>query len=140
MGYTTTFKGELKFTSELNAKQLAKVKSFFGEDCRDHLEWGGEGSYIDLQLTDDFTGIQWDSGTEKNNGMVSHINVIIREMQKEMPGFGLSGQMIAQGEDPEDRWICKIENGFAVEKKVEIKGHKVKCPHCSETFFIETEE
>lgn len=39
MGYTTEFKGELKFTTELSAKALAKVKSFFGKDCRQHNEW-----------------------------------------------------------------------------------------------------
>lgn len=139
MGYTTKFTGELRFTTELNGKQLAKVKTFFGEDCRDHPEWNGEGSYIDLCFNDDFTGIEWDSQTEKNNGMVSHVNVIIREMQKEMPEFGLQGQLSAQGESFEDRWLCKIQNGIAVRKEIEIKGTKVTCPHCEEQFIIDEE-
>ena len=140
MGYTTQFKGELKFTTELSVKQLAKVKSFFGEDCREHPEWDGEGSYIDLELNNDFTGIQWDSATEKNSGMVSHVNIIINQMKKETPDFGLSGQMVAQGEDFDDRWMLEIENGRAITKKIEIKGTKVTCPRCEEDFIIDTEE
>lgn len=39
MGYTTEFKGELKFTTELTGKQLLKVKSFLGEDCREKYDY-----------------------------------------------------------------------------------------------------
>jgi len=39
MGYTTKFKGKLKFTTKLSPKQLTKIKSFLGEDCRNHPEW-----------------------------------------------------------------------------------------------------
>lgn len=139
MGYTTKFSGELKFTKELTAKELAKVKSFFGEDCRDHREWQGQGSYIDLEFNKDLSGIQWDSATEKNNGMVSHINVIIGETKKVFPDFGLKGEMIAQGESFDDRWKVVIENGIAVKKDIVNKGKKVTCPHCGEDFRLETE-
>jgi hypothetical protein len=141
MGYTTTFKGELKFTKELTGKQLAKVKSFFGEDCREHPEWGiADGGYIDLEFNDDLTGIQWDSATEKNRGMLDHINLIIREMKKDIPGFGLDGIMMAQGEDAEDRWSISIVKGLAVRTDIVIKGQKVKCPDCGHSFFLETAE
>jgi hypothetical protein len=39
MGYSTEFRVELKFTTDLTAKQLGKVKSFLGQDCREHAEW-----------------------------------------------------------------------------------------------------
>lgn len=139
MGYTTKFRGELKFTTELTGKQLAKVKSFFGEDCRDHREWDCDGTYIDLEFNGDFTGIQWDSGTEKNSGMVDHINLIITEMRKEVPEFGLKGTMTAQGEQYDDRWSINIVDGKAVISEIIIKGHKVTCPHCDETFYLEQE-
>lgn len=140
MGYTTTFKGQLKFTKELSGKQLAKIKSFFGEDAREHPDWDTDGSYIDLRFNDDFSGIEWDDETEKNSGMVEHVNLIIREMKKEYPDFELTGELLAQGEDMEDRWKLIIENGIAIEKRIEIKGKKVKCPHCDEYFTIEIEE
>jgi hypothetical protein len=137
MGYTTQFKGILKFTKELNGKELKKVKSFLGEDCRKHDEWGRTDlSYIDLALTDDFSGLEWD-GSEKTYDLQDKVNVIIDEMQKEFPDFGLEGFLVAQGEDVEDRWTLVIENGRAVQKPVEIKGVKIRCPHCSEEFIAE---
>lgn len=139
MGYTTIFKGELKFTTDLNGKQLAKVKSFFGEDCREHPEWDCDGSYIDLTFNDDFTGIQWDDATEKNRGMVDHINLIIDEMKKDYPEFGLTGTMTAQGEEFDDRWVINILLGKAVRSEVVIKGQKAQCPHCGEQFIVEPE-
>lgn len=60
MGYTTTFKGQLRFTSELKASELAVLGQLFGEDCRDHPEWGATDLYyINLELTKDFSGLQW---------------------------------------------------------------------------------
>lgn len=83
MGYTTNFKGELKFTKELKASELAKLSSMLGEDCREHPEWDYEGPlyYIDLELLEDFSGIKWD-GSEKTYSMTSMVNLIIREMRK----------------------------------------------------------
>ncbi len=138
MGYTTTFTGELKFTTELTSRALAKIKTFFGEDCRDHKEWDCDGAYIDLRFNDDFSGIEWDDETEKNRGMLDHINLIISEMKKEFPDFGLEGTMIAQGEEATDRWTINIIDGKAVRSDIVVKGEKVRCPHCNETFFIET--
>jgi len=137
MGYTTKFTGALLFTSDITAKELAKIKSFFGEDCRDHPEWDCDGTYIDLELNDDFTGIRWDDGTEKNSGMVDHINLIIREMQKDNPAFGLAGGMNCQGEDASDRWQIGIHNNVAVRIEWPVTGKKVACPSCGKHFIVE---
>jgi hypothetical protein len=49
MGYSTSFSGELLFTKELKASELAELNKFLGEDCRDHPEWGISGlTYIDF--------------------------------------------------------------------------------------------
>lgn len=137
MGYSTEFKGELRFTKELTAKQLAKIKTFLGEDCREHPEWGNVGlSYIDLELTDDFDGLKW-NGSEKTYDLVEKVNLLIDNVKKKYPDFGLSGNLVAQGEDLEDRWVLSIENGKAVERKTAIKGRKVTCPHCDEEFLLE---
>ncbi len=61
-------------------------------------------------------------------------------MQKDFPEFKLEGEFMAQGEDIEDRWKLVFENDIAVEKKIEIKGKKVLCPHCEEYHFIEYED
>lgn len=139
MGYTTKFTGELLFTKELTASQLAMINLFFGEDCRDHPEWECDGTYIDLELNDDFTGIRWDSDTEKNYGMVDHINLIIRMMKEAVPEFGLTGEMLAQGEDISDRWKLAIQDGQAVRVDLPETGKMVTCPHCNEDFILENE-
>lgn len=137
MGYSTEFKGQLKFTTELTGKQLLKVKSFLGEDCREHPEWGATGmTYIDLRLLDDFTGLEWD-GAEKTYDLVEKVNLIISEMQKEYPDFGLTGQLVAQGEDIDDRWVLSVVNNVATREEVVMTGEKVTCPHCGEDFRLE---
>jgi hypothetical protein len=137
MGYTTTFKGELKFTKELTASQLSKIKSYLGEDCRKHPEWGTNGlTYIDLQLLDDFSGIRWD-GSEKTYDLVDKVNLVIQLMKKEYPEFGLTGALMAQGEDIEDRWVLFMEDGEAVERETIIEGELVTCPDCGHRFILE---
>lgn len=137
MGYTTTFKGDLKFTPELTASQLAKVKTFLGEDCRDHPEWNGGGmTYIDLELLDDFSGIKWD-GSEKTYDLDRKVNLIIQEMRKEFPSFNLEGKLLATGEDAEDRWWLTMENGTAIRKEIVIHGQKFQCPHCRKHFILD---
>lgn len=141
MGYSTDFKGELKFSKELTASQLNKIKSFLGEDTRSHPEWGGEcgvydGYYIDLQLLDDFSGLKWD-GAEKTYSMVDAINLIIKNMCKDIPEFTFIGELIAQGEEFDDRWKIIIKDGRAVKKDIIMDGKKVACPHCDEIFILE---
>ena len=138
MGYTTTFTGELKFTHEPSVKQIAKLDSMFGEDCREHPEWNARDLYyIDLEHNDDYSGIRW-NGAEKTYDMTDLVNVVIREMRKEFPEFGLTGTLLAQGEDAEDRWQLVIgDDGFAKCIKVQIIGTRAQCPRCEHKFFIE---
>lgn len=138
MGYTTKFTGELRFTSEATASQLAELNTILGEDCREHPGWATtDAGYIDLELNDDFTGIRW-NGAEKTYEMVECVDVVIRQMRKKWPDFGLSGSMAARGEDVDDRWVLTIgEDGFAHKKKIALTGKVVVCPHCEERFVLE---
>jgi|ERR1700677_295897 len=137
MGYNTTFKGELKFTTELTTKQLIKVKSFLGEDCREHPEWGNtQLTYIDLVLLDDFSGLKWDDGTEKTYDLPQKVNLIIEQMRKEYPDFGLSGKLSAQGEDSDDRWFLNMVDGEAVKEKIPLPSDEIVCPECGHLFKL----
>jgi len=139
MGYSTEFKGVLRFTKELTREQLVKVKSFCGEDCRDHPEWeDAEGlAYIDLELSADFTGLKW-NGAEKTYNMVDVINLIIVNMKKDFPDFGLKGSLFAQGEEFDDVWrLCFNEDDFAEKEDIIITGKRITCPHCEEDFIYE---
>ena len=141
MGYTTSFKGELLFTKELKASELAELSKFLGEDCRDHPEWNNTSlTYIDLKLNKDFTGLEWD-GSEKTYDLVDKVNLIIDNMKTISPNFGLTGELLAQGEDVGDVWHLTIENGKAKYKKIDLSHKKkVTCPHCEEEFFLEEEK
>ena len=135
MGYKTRFSGELKFNKELSTKELAKVKTFLGEDCRQHPEWGDHDLYwIDLDFTKDFSGIEWKCEDGDSYGMVECVNVIIANMRKEFPDFGFQGKMIAQGEDIDDRWMLVIENSIAVKKDFDAN---ITCPNCGHHFKSE---
>jgi hypothetical protein len=135
MGYTTQFDGTLRFTHELSVPQLAKLQTFFGEDPSDHPEWlkepGDQYSYLQYELTKDFTGLEWDGG-EKFYNAVEALNLILLNMRAEWPGFGLEGELHAQGEDMRDRWVLAIENGRAVRRDVKIEGSIYECPGCGE--------
>lgn len=132
MGYTTTFEGELRFTEELRASQLAFLSTILGEDCRDHPEWNASGlTYIDFELTEDFSAIRW-SGAEKSYDMTEKANLIIRLMRDKWPEFSLDGRMTAQGEDVSDRWVLCVEPGGLARSIVVPVESPSRCPHCGE--------
>ncbi len=64
MGYTTRFKGVLKFKTEPTVKELAHLKKVMATDFPD--------GYCDLVITDDFTGLEWDTHTEKTYYLATH--------------------------------------------------------------------
>jgi hypothetical protein len=107
MGYTTTFTGILKFTSELTLEQSIFI---------DEINQSGPGDFI---VSSDKTGIVW-AGFEKTYDAVTQINSIIEAMQIKWPEFGLTGRLLAQGEEIGDVWHLVIdENGVAQEVRVE---------------------
>lgn len=121
MGYHTEFRGVLHFTTKLTAPQQAAIQQILGEDCRNHPEWDASDlTRIDLVLLVDGNGISWD-GSECTTDMPEKVNVVIREMQKQYPDFGLSGVMTAQGSDVGDIWELYIgEDGFARKRELMI--------------------
>lgn len=130
MGYNTNFSGELKFTNDPTVSQLNELKKYLGEDCRKHPEWNmREYTYIDLELTEDLTGICW-NGSEKTYDLTEKINFIIKQMKEKFPDFGLEGQMLAQGEDIGDVWKIVIDDGEAVEKDIPLNYTIHTCPEC----------
>jgi hypothetical protein len=141
MGYTTTFDGILKFKNELKSSELAYLKTLFDEDCRDHPEWNARDLYyIQWELSDDFSGIQWD-GSEKFYGSVETVNLIIRLMNEKFDnGFGFIGELICQGESYDDRWKLSCDGTNAKRIDIVLSGKKVECPHCGEEFIAEESE
>ena len=144
MGYTTDFAGQLNFTRELTAKELSIVKSFLGKSVSDHPDWEKKTDtrlgYIDLEITSSFDGVEWD-GSEKTYDMEELVNVLILNVRKQIPDFGLTGQLNAQGEEVGDVWVLKIDDdGFAVKVETPPDGEKICCPHCDEYFYYKKED
>lgn len=148
MGYDTIFKGKLKFTKVLDSIELAYLNSILDEDCREHPEWQDEiqnigcdpdcFTYIDLVLLDDFSGVKWNDKTEKTYDLVEKVQLVINLMNNKFYNdFGLIGQLSAQGEDFDDRWILECDGKSVNRKEVTITGRKIQCPHCEEYFILE---
>lgn len=86
-------------------------------------------TYIDLEITSEGDGLQWNC-CEKTYDLVDKINLVIDLMRKEFPDFGLSGEMLAQGEERKDKWRILIDSsGYAVKTEREKKP-KSTCPTC----------
>jgi len=137
MGYDTQSDGILKFKNELTIPQLTKIRTFLGEDCREHPEWGKTNlTYIDLELSKDYSGLKWD-GSEKTYDLKDKINLIITEMKKSFPDFELEGHLLAQGDSIEDRYYISIENGLAIESDLlyRITNLNEKCKYTEEEFI-----
>ena len=140
MGYNTEFKGVLKFKHDPTVGQIKKLKTYFGEDCRDHPEWvEAKGmTYIDYRVTQDMDGIEWDDNTEKSYEMVEKLNFVINEMRKEYPNFDLEGELFAQGEDIGDVWYLRMVDGQAMEVPIDFDRSKIVCcPDCGHEFIPE---
>lgn len=136
MGYSTSFTGELKFTKELTGGQLAELKAFFGEDPNDHKEWlipetDDYTGYIDFELNDDFSGIKW-NGAEKTYGLEHSVSIILMNMQARYNDFDLTGQLLAQGESREDKWVLKIKDNHGIREEIKVEGDIYECPNCGE--------
>ena len=137
MGYDTDYNGIFTFTSELKASELAHLKKFLGQDCREHADWDtADLTWINLEFTPEFDGIQWD-GSEKSYDMAEKINFLIREMRKIKPDFGLDGSFLCQGEDITDRYeIIVGDDGFVAERQIEEMLEKIKCPYCEKIITL----
>lgn len=139
MGYTTNFNGCLKFKKEISIKELIRIQQILGEeiDKKDAAEFKTDNHfiYVDLSINTDYDGIEWD-GSEKSYYFEEQVNFVIQYMRKEFPDFGLTGEIMAQGEEIGDVWKLYIgDDGFAHKKELKVDG-LVECPDCGHKFKI----
>lgn len=141
MGYQTDFKGELLFTRSMKTMELAYIEKHMGWDLPSDLEGyiypHGKPHYVQLKINKEKTGIRWD-GDEKFYKAVEAVNFVIDNVRIEIPDFGLTGQLEAQGEEIGDHWFLVIgPDGFASRVDAPKIEDKVTCPHCGEKFILE---
>jgi len=142
MGYTTEFDGKLKFKNPLTAEQEIYLKTILPDndyqDTDDHPDWitpDGYRGYIQLEICEDKTGIQWD-GSEKFRNSVEAVNTVVMTMQAKFPDFELEGELQAQGEEMTDRWSLIIVDGKAFRKELIMSSDVITCPHCEEKIIL----
>ena len=126
--------GELKFTTELRGSELAFVCKVLGGT------YSNDIPYLDLELNDDFSGVCWSQDHTPVLDMVKEINVLIRTVRQQLPEFGLTGRLLAQGNVPSDRWLIAIgDDGFAQQVAIDHRSEEmITCPHCHATFALDT--
>lgn len=124
MGYSTSFEGVLKFSTSITRMELDFINKLINdEQC------------FDVEITEDFSGLRWD-GSEKTENMVKNINVLIGYVTEKYPDFSLTGELRAEGEESDDRWILRMEDNKAVKIYIENTPDPIFCPHCGQDFFI----
>jgi len=134
VGYSTEFRGKLTFSRELRASELRTVRALHRGVRRDHPEWGaGSWCYFAFRLTDDLDGVEWD-GSEKTYDAEGQVNLLLRTLP---PDVTLEGELLAQGEDLEDRWRLVVQDREARRVDVVLAGKVVECPGCGHRFELE---
>jgi len=141
MGYSTNFKGVLKFKDEPTGKQLARLDRVLSKDRRDlndidvekYMDNDDENywHHIDLEITKEYDGIQW-NGSEKTYELQRIVNWVTRFMREEYPNFELLGELSAQGEEYDDRWSLVMNKGWASKVDVGLIAKEFECPCCNE--------
>lgn len=125
MGYTTQFSGTLKFTKPLTAEEelflstICNDEMMHTDDLPNCIKPKNYRGYIQLVISQDKSGIEWD-GNEKFYDAVDAVNTVIMTMQEKFPDFGLKGGLIAQGEEVGDVWKLLIKDGKATKEEIAI--------------------
>lgn len=90
--------------------------------------------------------IKWDGGekfycSEEWMGyLIDHFlreNAIAKEALPFLQPHILSGEIEAQGEEPEDRWTLVVKDNEVSKQDFVFSTPKVCCPHCEEEFYLE---
>jgi len=106
MGYNTDFTGKLHLPEGVKQEVI--------EEVRKHLYVESENGDVELMFEHyDEIVLIWDE-SEKTYNLDEQINGLIQGVRKKFPDFTLTGELHAQGEDPDDRWILRMVDGKAV--------------------------
>lgn len=143
MGYNTDFAGELNFTNKISAAELELLNQFLNSvDARERTDWDNPAgvSWIELELVLDSdeqaTGIKW-NGAGKTYDMDKALELVLREMRKQFPDFGLKGTLVGQGQDIDDRFSVIVDGADVSVLPLGLDNDlHVRCPQCGHSFLI----
>ncbi len=84
----------------------------------------------------DGSGLTW-NGAEKTADLNQVVEFVLDVMHAKYPDFGLTGKILAQGEDINDRWQLYLEDGAVKTRDLAIEGKEIECPHCHKMFIYD---
>lgn len=114
MGYNTNFEGVICINPPLDHGQVTRINEFCAErhGGNVHPHPGFPGFWCCYVVSEDGKGIGWD-GTEKSYDMEDWLPILIEQFFAPW-GCTLYGELWAQGERRDDRWILRVRNNIVV--------------------------
>ena len=125
MGYTTDFKGSLKFNKPLTIRQLKTIQEFDGKRPRSNLYVGSTmpDSWCDWAVDDLGESIAW-NGSEKSYHMFEWLMWLRSNLLSAWGIVLLDGIIEASGEERNDRWAIICKDGILKKVKGKITYEK----------------
>lgn len=121
MWYNTKYFGEVIFSPQPTARQLAVIK--------DAIENAHEESSYALDLSKDFSSIEW-AWNEKTYDFEEALNAVQKYIKDKWLDIDFVWEFEYQWEESDDRWyVRKIDWLF-----VRMEADEYKCPHCWHIF------
>jgi hypothetical protein len=106
MGYTTTFEGKMTLAPALTAAQTQEIEDFCEARHGGNLDvYNGYPTFWCNWQTNG-KKLYW-SGAEKSYDMEKWLQILIDRFFKPW-GVKVTGKMLAQGENPNDRWTMEV--------------------------------
>lgn len=144
MGYNTDYTGVIGFSRELKGSEITHLEPYLHSqyDRREdpnNTDNVGDFNWIDLEFSGDFMGLEY-NGSEKSRNMEGQLQFAINRLVEKAPDVMCNGEMLAQGEEHDDRYKIIVTNNKVTVKKIVLKGKKVVCPNCNEEFILEEEK
>lgn len=118
MGYSTNFTGGFRFVTEPSVKVIRAINALNGDDKHKEGLLNGyqcPGGYCQWCVNQNLDAIVWDSG-EKFYSYIEWLQYIVDAILKPAK-IKLTGQMIYQGDSPEDRGYILVEDWTIVKRE-----------------------
>lgn len=131
MTYNTTFEGVLRFHVSMTLAEIREVAQYLGMRRSDNaVEW----AVIGLKFNKDLTGLEWNGDGSFTSETCKAILWLIHQVRRKFCHFTLVGELIAQGDAPEDRWKVVCDEHSVCRIECPPPGFVVVCPFCHNKF------
>ena len=127
MGYNTEFIGSLHFNKPLSLKEKEHFDTFKNDmNNKNSSKYTKEDiCFFEFDISNDNSYIYWDN-TEKPYDISAKLKLFIKFMLENNSDFELNGELLAQGENIEDRYKIIVNKNTITEEFVEDNHLELK--------------